>query len=108
MSQKSAAPWVMKLAGEWFMDQAADLKELLTEHLADIRKRAPGADRAELDLTGVSDLDACCCQLLAVFLENLRRRGIQALPCAMTEQLRDKIALLGFSEALSSNRTTGG
>jgi anti-anti-sigma regulatory factor len=102
MASASADACSVKLEGEWVMDQAADLKTLLTQTLAELGKSAPGADGAVIDMSAVTGLDACCCQLLAVFLEDMRRRGITPVPSGIPEELRDRIAQLGFSELLAA------
>lgn len=100
MAGKSADACRVKLEGEWGMDQAGALKNLLADRLAGIR-RAAGTS-AEIDLTALTALDACCCQLMAVFLDNMRRRGIVPVFTGMPEQVEETIALLGFSEAFAA------
>lgn len=100
MAGKSADACKVKLEGEWGTDQVADLKNLLADHLAGIRRAA--GTRAELDLSALTALDACCCQLIAVFLDNMRRRGLVPVLTGMPEQLHETIALLGFSEAFAA------
>ena len=100
MAGKSADACKVKLEGEWGTDQVADLKNLLADHLAGIRRAAE--TRAELDLSALTALDACCCQLIAVFLDNMRRRGLVPVLTGMPEQLQETIALLGFSKAFAA------
>jgi anti-anti-sigma regulatory factor len=102
MAGNGAGACSAKLEGGWFMDQAVDLQKLLIGKLAEVSEEAAGSGRVEIDMVGLADLDACCCQLLAVFLENLKRRGIAPVCCGMSQQLQDKITLLGFSQAFSS------
>lgn len=104
MAGKSAKACRVKLEGEWVVDRASELKTVLIDTLAQIGKSATGRRRTEIDMTGITDLDACCCQLLAVFLEELKRRGVVPLPCGMSQTLTEKTALLGFSELFE---TTG-
>lgn len=102
MAGNGAGARSVNLEGGWFMDQAVDLQKLLIEKLAEVSEGASGSDRLEIDMAGIADLDACCCQLLAVFLENLKRRGSAPVCCGISQQLQDKITLLGFSPAFSS------
>lgn len=54
----------------------------------------------EIDLTGVKELDACGCQLLAVFLNNLRRHGAAVCSVKLNEACRMKIHNLGFDDEI--------
>lgn len=83
------------------MERALDLQEFLSGRLATLLELEPAPERAALDLAGVSDMDACGCQLLAVFMENLRRLGISPAPCGATAEIEEKIAQLGYSALLS-------
>ena len=103
MPENSASPCSITLEGEWFMDKAADLLELLADKLAHLLEANPGLAKVEIDMAGVVDLDACGCQLLVVFLENVRRHGITPLPCCMQPQVMDKIERLGFAEAFAAS-----
>jgi len=102
LSEKPFAVSSITLEGVWSMEQAAHLRTLLAERLARILELKPGSDRVEIDLAEVSDLDACGCQLLVVFLENLKRRGITPVPYGLKQQIVDKIDLLGFSGAFAA------
>lgn len=102
MAGNGAGACSVKLEGEWFMDQAVDLQKLLIGKLVEVQEGASRSERLEIDMAGLADLDACCCQLLAVFLENLKRRGSAPVCCGISEQLQDKITLLGFAPAFSS------
>lgn len=55
---------------------------------------------AELDLRQVDHVDACGCQLLALFLEHLRRHGIIPTAC-LGPEVAAQISLLGYSETFS-------
>lgn len=108
MTANPTGPCSVSLEGSWFMEQAAQLKELLTENLTRLSaEMTAGSQRVEIDLSGIADLDSCCCQLLAVFLVNLRRRGLAPVTCGLAPQLSDKIAQLGFSEAFAEPSIAG-
>jgi len=49
-----------------------------------------------LDLTGVTDIDACGCQLLALFLNGLQKNNISAQLSNIPDTIRSKIHFLGF------------
>lgn len=57
-------------------------------------------ETVELDLRPVDRIDACGCQLLALFLEHLRRHGIMPAVC-LGPEVAAEISLLGFSETFS-------
>jgi len=104
MKSSTNAPAQVLLHGEWTMTQAAERLELLTAELARQLKAKPKPMRAVIDLTGVSELDACGCQLLAVFLENLKKHDIVPSPCGSTPEIEATIRLLGFAEALTTDQ----
>jgi ABC-type transporter Mla MlaB component len=54
----------------------------------------------EIDLTGIQVLDACGCQLLALFLRGLRKTGIAEISLKLSEEYRNKIRSLGFEHEL--------
>lgn len=58
----------------------------------------------EIDLDGVRELDACGCQLLAVFLNNLRQRGTTACAFKLNDAHRIKIHNLGFDDEIFNGR----
>lgn len=58
-------------------------------------------EQVELDLCQVDQIDACGCQLLALFLENLRRHDITPTACHLGPETAARISLLGFSDAFS-------
>jgi anti-anti-sigma regulatory factor len=61
-------------------------------------------ETVELDLRQVEHIDACGCQLLALFLEHLRRHGIMPTAC-LGPEVAAQISLLGFSETFSALTT---
>lgn len=64
---------------------------------------APGCDQhppCEFDLTGVQELDACGCQLLAAFLHDFRRQGIAEFSFKLSDAIRTKIHNLGFDDEI--------
>ena len=89
------------LRGSWSREHALPLHRVLADLLTQLQEREPAPERGVLDLSEVRELDACGCQLLVLFMENLRRRGIPHVPCALNEQVAEQIALLGFSDAFS-------
>ena len=58
----------------------------------------------EIDLTGVQELDACGCQLLAVFLDNFRQRGAEVCSFKLNDAHRMKIHNLGFDDKIFNGR----
>lgn len=89
------------LEGLWSVDRAAELHRFLADRLSELLQGEPVAETVEVDLAEVSGLDVCGCQLLALFMEELRRHGITPVPSALNQQSLDQIALLGFSELLA-------
>lgn len=104
MTSSTNTPAQVLLHGAWTMTQAAERLELLTAELARQLAAQPRPARAMIDLTAVSELDACGCQLLAVFLENLKQHDIVPSPCGSTPEIETTIRLLGFAEALTADQ----
>lgn len=54
----------------------------------------------EINLSGVNALDACGCQLLAVFIRTLRKRGVKKFSLMLSDDCRKKVHSLGFDDEL--------
>lgn len=91
------------LSGGCGVEQAAELARLLDDALAQVAEREEGGRCLDLDLTGICELDACGCQLLAVVMENARRRGVTPSICGIDEGIRRSAELLGFADLLADN-----
>lgn len=85
--------------GSCSREEAGALHRALACRLNELVERK--TERAELDLRQVDQIDACGCQLLALFLENLRRHGITPTACHLGPEAAAQISLLGFSETFS-------
>jgi anti-anti-sigma regulatory factor len=105
MQVDTAAPTRVTLDGEWTMNGAAERLELLAGQLAMLLEADPRPTRVDLELAGVANIDACGCQLLAVFLENLKLHGITPEPCGIAPEVREQITLLGFADAFTASGT---
>lgn len=96
------------LAGDWSMDGVTKQMPQLVEQLASLsgictdEKLPTNAhhDQSEVDLTRIEKLDACGCQLLAVFLRALQLGGIKPLLNDMPDDIKEKIQFLGFANEL--------
>lgn len=82
------------------MERANVLHKLLVERLSALAKMQPPLERVTLDLSRVSDIDACGCQLLALFVENLKRHGVTPATTAGAP-ITERIEQLGFSDLLA-------
>lgn len=90
------------LQGACSREEAAVLHQALVCALNQLVEQKPEA--AVLDLRQVDHIDACGCQLLALFLEHLRRHGILPTAC-LGPEVAAQISLLGFSENLPVSPT---
>jgi ABC-type transporter Mla MlaB component len=101
-SQYSANKLTLK--GDFSIAGVHEQMPHLLQHLALATAAMPdGADRTLpyiIDLSGVQDLDACGCQLLAVALRTLRKLGIEVFFVNLSDDYRQQIHLLGFAEAI--------
>lgn len=107
MQIDSAVPGRIALQGEWTMNGAAQRLELLAEQFTLLLAEEPRAARAEIDLSGMTGLDACGCQLLAVFLEQLKGHGILPEATGLPPLILEEIQLLGFAEAFAVSGAPG-
>ncbi|WP_136526155.1 STAS domain-containing protein [Geomonas ferrireducens] len=89
------------LDGDCTMERVADLHALLAERCAALTGTPPSAAGVRVDLAQVTGIDACGCQLLALFLEQLRRLGIAACADGAGAEIRERIELLGFCTLFS-------
>jgi len=98
MQQDASAPGSgLSLRGEWGTSEAVERQSQLTGDFNLLLQAEPRPGRIEIDLAGITSLDACGCQLLAVFLGNLERHGVASELCGIPPEIRAQINLLGFS-----------
>ncbi|GFO69642.1 hypothetical protein GMLC_32210 [Geomonas limicola] len=102
MQQTTSTPGKVVLTGAWTMDQAVEGLSFLALALQDQLEATPPPTSTEVDLSQVRELDACGCQLLAVFLENLKGNGILPVPHGLAPALFDTTRLLGFAGLLGA------
>ena len=88
------------LLGEWSVAEALERLDQLTGEFGLLLEAEPRAERVAIDMAGVTSLDACGCQLLALFLGNLKRHDVRPELCGTSPEMRVQISLLGFLEAL--------
>ena len=91
----------VELSGAWTAERASELQRFLAGQLSGLGELDPRPEQVDLNLAELCDIDACGCQLLLVFVENLRRRGIVPATRGTGEQVMEKIELLGFGEPLT-------
>ena len=92
------------LDGDWSMNGVAERFPLLAKQLSLLLGFSSGNNPQqqslsappEIDLTEIQALDACGCQLLALFIRNLRQNGIVPLVTNIPDTFRAKISVLGF------------
>lgn len=89
------------LQGEWDIGVAVERLKFLSGELDLLLAADPRQSRLEIDLAQVTGIDACGCQLLAVFVAKLKRHGIAALPCGIPPEIMAEPSLLGFAGALA-------
>lgn len=96
----------MTLEGEWVLETADQQIKDLAERLAKLLHCEPRPCQVEVDLAGIAEIDACGCQMLALFLAHLTRHGVTPLPCGSSTDVKDKLVLLGFSGVLNGAVST--
>jgi anti-anti-sigma regulatory factor len=106
MPENSVAETIA-LSGPGTMDNVSELLELAKGELARVLGVGSRPDSVRLDLSEVTELDACGAQLLAVVVENLSRHGVATFPCGLSDQVRETLTLLGFAQALGLKQGEG-
>ena len=103
MQRTTSDPTRVMLHGEWTMNEASERLKFLVDELNLRLEGKPRPDRAAIDLAGVTEVDACGCQLLALFLEHLKGHGIIPEPGGITPQVSEMIQLLGCAAAFAAS-----
>ena len=99
----------ISLDGDWSMSGVSEKFPVLAEYVANVLNAETSGDQQkslldsipEIDLAGVTDFDACGCQLLALFVRNLRQNGVSAQLINMPDTFRSKARFLGFDRELN-------
>lgn len=86
---------------EGVSEQWPGLLQLLSEADAAHHEQADQTPPT-IDLTQIETLDACGCQLLALFLRRLKEQGVAAPHLNLSQYCREQIELLGFADELLS------
>lgn len=90
------------LEGDWSMSGITDQFQVLRHCAAQLAESGTGAASPELDLTGITELDASGCQLLTAFVTYLRHQGITPHCNGMTEAVTRRLRQLGFDHGVHS------
>jgi len=96
------------LGGNWTIAGITDRLNELTAHLETLltcRENAVAPLNSVICVGGVEAIDACGCQLLAIFLRHLRQHGFVPTIVNHPEHFRSSVAMLGFGDELEG---TGG
>lgn len=104
MFKETTEAFKIRLDGDWSMSGVAERFPLLAKQISllsnsqTLEGLQPCASHAlpEIDLAGIDALDACGCQLLALFIGNLRQIGKAPLVTNIPDAFRSKIHFLGF------------
>lgn len=116
MPDTDLEPLTIPLEGDWSIGEVTDKFTLLTQQLARLSESCPSIDPqggetrgvVEIDLAGITTLDACGCQLLAHFLRALQLSGLCTRISTIPQTFVSQIHLLGFDGAFNlSDRDSG-
>lgn len=100
MAGESVRINIIALEGDWSMNGITHQFQALMNWINQSAQPAGVAAPPELDLSGVTKLDACGCQLLSAFVLYLREQGIMPLCHEMTEEISFKVKSLGFDQLI--------
>lgn len=97
----------IRLQGDWTMNGVSCQLPQLVEHLKSSQIDGMQAVcethvHHEVSLAGIEQLDVCGCQLLTIFVHNLKKCGATPLLIDVPDAMGDKIALWGFGRELGT------
>ncbi|ACM22032.1 hypothetical protein Geob_3693 [Geotalea daltonii FRC-32] len=94
-------PLTLSLHGDWSVAGIAGQWALVSAYLAGLKNDNEGADEASrrilISMEGIDALDACGCQLMAIFVRDVRKIGIEPCLTAVPDNLHGIISALGFT-----------
>ena len=100
MLKKTTETFRVCLDGDWSMSGVAEQFPLLVKHLSVLTDSQSievfQSGFPEIDLAGINALDVCGCQLLAIFIRNLRQCGVTPRITNIPDTFRSKIHFMGF------------
>jgi anti-anti-sigma regulatory factor len=92
------------LQGDWGISEAGERLSFLNGEFNLLLGADPRPAGVEIDLAAVDSIDACGCQLLAVFRENLKRYQLDLATCGIPPEIAGQICLLGYSDLIESSK----
>lgn len=109
MPEKTTEANKLCLAGDWSIVGVAEQFSFLFQYLAHLSDTQSLEESQtftahglpEVDLAGITQLDASGCQLLAHFSQALQQCGIPLRICNMPDAFIAKIRLLGFDREIN-------
>ena len=105
MQVTSGAASETRLHGEWVIAELIEQLRQLAGSLDLLIKADARPPKVTIDMAGVTSLDACGCQLLSAFLENLSGHGISTEPRFLAAQVVAQLRALGYEDAFADYRT---
>lgn len=96
MAHESEQKITVSLEGDWSMNGVTHQFQVLQQLVSQLTASGKKPVSQELDLKGITELDACGCQLLSAFVGNLRQQGITPLCNGVTESVCDTFKRMGF------------
>ncbi len=109
MTKKKSPLATITLSGDYSIAGVSDQLPILQQQIKDTTEERQKAGNkvppCHIDLSGLQALDACGCQLLAIFLHKLREGGLAEFSFTMDEFQREQIHLFGFHTAIFTGDT---
>jgi len=111
MPQNTADKIVITLSGDWSMNGVNHQIQNLVEVLETISNSLSNPERqpsaAEIEskvvMTGIDELDASGCQLLTLFVQLLKQKGVMPLFTDIPDAIKEKIQVFGFDRELGAH-----
>lgn len=88
------------LAGDWTVEKIAEQRRFLAKAETSMKKE-PDLPLA-VDAGGVASIDTCGCQLLALWLRDVKQRGGRVKVKNITQEMFAYVSLLGFGGELTA------
>ncbi|RII30147.1 MAG: hypothetical protein CXR30_07425 [Geobacter sp.] len=114
MHQNTTDKIVITLDGDWSMNgvnhqiqNLVEVLETISDSLPDAKCQARGTGiRSEVLMTGIDELDVSGCQLLTLFVQLLKQKGVIPLFTDVPDQIKKKIQAFGFDRELGTHVKT--
>lgn len=107
MCSADRQPVKICLEGDWTMNGVAGQHQQIMQWPEQLRAVWEQHEPTELDLSGITELDACGCQLLVTFARDLVKQGGILACSSIPASIGSKLQRLGFERCFEKLYRSG-